>query len=451
MDVDAKEPKEEKDSKDEEGEEESSEEEEEGAPRKKEMPQAHTFGDDPSTFPDPTVYGIRPIRPDMSEEEKKEIYAVASYPKSDLSDLIAGDPPDRDFSVAKPTNQINFSTFSTYIEPYFRPFSEEDLTFLRERGDRVTPFVMPRRNKKTYHEIWAEEDGGMSVDSTGDNLAPNEPRGSIDNMNDAAGETNQLSLGPMESRLLQALRVQNRVSTDQPNGDLAMDIDGNNDDAPAETNGTSGFTPATQMPESNTDAWKKANHPKLTAPQREERIKQELRHIGFLSMDEEPDFDAHYDDEVATRLRLLQSQLRQTMLVNGARKARVMELVKERLAQQEYQTILEDLDSQVQAAYLKRTRTMGKSKKKSRPGGAGGGSHAVGAGVARPGIGDQTKTLMDRRKRWISELSPIFEGLSNKVPRVEDGDTSIFKADRMAELMKMERKMLDEEEAEDAE
>jgi hypothetical protein len=137
-----------------------------GRPPPPARPQANTFGDDPSTFPDPTVYEILPVQPGMTEDEIREIYSVATYPKSDLADLIAGDPPDKDFSSAKPTNQINFSTFSSYIEPFFRPFTEEDLAFLRERGDRVTPFVMPKRGKKHYSEIWAEEDGAMAIDSS---------------------------------------------------------------------------------------------------------------------------------------------------------------------------------------------------------------------------------------------------------------------------------------------
>ncbi len=183
----------------------------------------------------------------------------------------------------------------------------------------------------------------------------------------------------------------------------------------------------------------------------DERIKQELRHIGFLPLEGnfEGEYDGAFDDEVAARLRLLQGRLREHMLVNGARKARLAELVRERMAHQEYQTILEDLDSQVQAAYLKRTRTMGKSKKTKRPGGAGGGSHFVGgaAGTARPGIGDMTKTLMERRRRWIDTIgSKVFpDEKLGKVPRITDPDSSIFDPGTMADLLKKEKEQWDEE------
>ncbi|KAF4979452.1 hypothetical protein FDECE_18050 [Fusarium decemcellulare] len=453
MDVDKK-------TKTEENEEESSSEDE-GAPPRREQPQAMTFGEDPSTFPDPTVYEIRPTYPGMSDEERKEIYSVATYPKSDLADLIAGDPPDKDFSNAKPSSQINFTTFSTYVEPFFRPYSEEDLAFLRERGDRVTPFVMPKRGKRHYTEIWAEEDGAMAVDTPQqgrDKLPPNQPRGSIDNMDDDVGETDKLSTGPLLARLLQTLRPEARAqsSDDKPttngttNGDVSMNGEANGEDHTGGTDDKSNpQQPATYMPESSTEAWKKASHPKLEYSQVDERIKQELRHIGFLPQEGfEAEFDGHYDDEVAARLRLLQGRLKEQMLINGARKARLTELVRERMAYQEYQTILEDLDSQVQAAYLKRTRTMGKSKKTKRPGGAGGGSHFVGgaAGMARPGIGDLTKTLMERRKRWIDTIGSVFDDESlRKVPRFTDADSSIFKSTDMADLIKKEKEQWDEE------
>ncbi|KAI1209248.1 histone acetyltransferases subunit 3-domain-containing protein [Annulohypoxylon truncatum] len=440
--------------------EEDSESEDEGAPPRREAPQIQTFGEDPSTYPDPTVYEILPTKPGMTVDELKKLYSVAVFPKTDLADMIAGDPPDKDFSSAKPSNQISFSTFSTYIEPYFRQFSEEDLAFLRERGDRLTPFVMPKRGKKHYTEVWAEEDGAMAIDSTlpgRDKLAPNQARGTIDNMDDDVAETDKLSVGPVLSRLLQAMRPEARAqpSEDKPmtngiNGDAEVKEEVNGDSNTGAAGEEKSAPPATFMTESSTEAWKKATHPKLDYSQVDERIKLELRNIGFLPLEGfDGDYDGHYDDEVAARLRLLQDRLREQMLINGARKARLTDLVKERMAHQEYTTILEDLDTQVQGAYLKRTRTMGKSKKSKRPGGAGGGSHptgGAGSGMARPGIGDVTKTLMERRKRWIENIAPVFNDPNlGKVPRATNPGSTIFKPEMMADLMKKERQAWDEE------
>lgn len=427
------------------------------------IPHLQYFGDDPSTFPDPTVYEIREVTPDMDDDMKREIYSVAYFPESNLEDLIPGTAPDKDFSNAKPTNQVQANTFATYLEPYFRAYTEEDSAFLRERGDRTTPFVIPRRGKKHYSEVWAEEDGAMSLDNSShgsSKLSSNQARKSIDEMTDGLAETDQISAGPILSRLLATLRPENRAppSEEKPttngltNGEANIDGEANGDvgdSVQAPGDAAAPVPPAAYMTESASESWKKAVHTKLEYPQIDERIKQELRHIGFLPPDADPDYDAHYDDEIAVRLRALQAELKQQSIINGARKSKLQDLVKERMAHQEYTTILEDLDGQVQTAYLKRTRTMGKSKKNKRPGGAGGGSHFVGgaAGVTRPGIGDLTKTVMERRKKWIEGVGPVFddERSTVKVPRASNPGSSIFKPEDMAELIRKEKESWDED------
>jgi len=105
------------------------------------IPQYPTFGADPLAFDDPTVYHIREVIPNMTDEEKKEIYGVALFPKNDLSDLIAGVPPDKDFSNAKPSNQVNANTFQSYLDPYLRPLTDEDMAFLKERVGNLSHSV----------------------------------------------------------------------------------------------------------------------------------------------------------------------------------------------------------------------------------------------------------------------------------------------------------------------
>ena len=98
------------------------------------QPQFQTFGSNPLTFDDPTVYEIRDVTEDMTDEEKKEIYCVSSFPKDDLHDLIAGTPPNKDFSNAvKPSNQVQAHTFAGYLDGFLRPLKEEDIGFLHER------------------------------------------------------------------------------------------------------------------------------------------------------------------------------------------------------------------------------------------------------------------------------------------------------------------------------
>jgi transcriptional adapter 3 len=431
-----------------------------------------TFGPNPLAFDDPTLYHIRDVTDGMDEESRTEIYCVSRFPKSDLSDRIAGTIPDKDFSNAKPNNQVAANTFATWVEPHVRPLGEDEAAFLKERvslttkfitnsnvlqGDRATPFLMPRRGNKHWSDIFAEEDGAISVDSpqNRDRLPLNKPRGSLDQISDETSQNEQISIGPVLTRVFGAMRYENRPAPGDEkkeangvvNGDVAMG--GTNE---AETNGDAGadsekpLPPATAFAESSQPGWKMAN-PKMDHMQMEERIKVELRYLGFLGPEVTTDYDAHYDDDIASRLRKLQAEVKKELLTDAARKTRIHELAKERMALQEYRGILEDLDSQVSQAYLKRTRTLGKSKKSSakhhRPGGAGGGSHLVGGtGISKPGIGDVAKTLMERRHRWIDNIGPIFHDTNTNV-RTKGQD--IFDPATMEELEKLELENWDDE------
>jgi transcriptional adapter 3 len=314
---------------------------------------------------------------------------------------------------------------------------------------------MPRRGKRHYTEVWAEEDGAMSIDSTShrrDHLPANQPRGSMDQMNDDVAETEQVSAGPLLSRLISAMAVEDRAPQSEDkvmtNGIGNGDINGVNgsvsgdpeENLEGEKSGP--LPPATFVPDSTQPGWRVPTT-KLDYAQVDERLKQELRHLGFITEDAEPDYDAHYDDEIAARLRILQDRLKEQCIINGARKARIAEVMNDRMAHQEYNTIREDLDQQVTQAYLKRNRTLGKSKKQQkRPGGAGGGSHFVAgpagsvAGSSRPGIGDAVKTVMERRKRWIDNVGPVFDDVPERVPR--EGE-SIFDDSNISRLVQKER------------
>ncbi|KAF2189176.1 hypothetical protein K469DRAFT_701766 [Zopfia rhizophila CBS 207.26] len=410
------------------------------------IPQFQTFGPDPSTFDDPTIYHIRDVTPGMTEEEIKEIYCVAEYPPSDLHDLTPGTPPDKDFSNAKPASQVNATVFANYVEPYIRPLTEEDVAFLKERGDRITPFVMPRRGLRHYKEIWADEDGAMNLDTNDNRLPPNEPRGTIENMTDELTETEEISAGPLVSRLLQTIRPEGRGNQGNSNdangvnGD-AMDIDDGAGAGAPDTNNSS-LPAATQLSEFLQPGWKappvvgKTDYASM-----EDRMLLELRHFGLISESAEAEYNSHYDDEVAARLRFLQAELKKQSIINGARKQRILELTEVRMAQQEYNTIADDLDNQLNAAYLKRNRNIGKGKKQTkRPGGAGGGSHPVpNAGVSRPGVGEPIRTLMERKSQWNNTIGPVVNYGKTGLP-----SESIFGEEKMKEFEEREVQMWDE-------
>lgn len=395
------------------------------------VPQFQTFGEDPVKFDDPTVYHIRPVTPGMTDDEKKEIYSVAVFPPSNLHDKIAGIPPDKDFSNAKPATQVNAGVFANYVEPYIRPLTEEDVAFLKERGDRIGPFVLPRRGQRHYRDIWAEEENNMHMDANLDRPPPNLPRGAAEDVVDELLETEQVSAGPLVSRLLATLRPEGRGNQNPPdtNGD-AMDID-EGAGAPADTPTTNALPSATQLP----DLMGRAPQPttgRADYATLEDRVLMELKHYGFLSEAdaETQSYDSHFDDEVAQRLRFLQEELRKQSIINGARKQRLLELTEERIAQQEYNTIADDLDNQLNAAYLKRNRNIGKGKKQNkRPGGPGGGSHAPATGITRPGVGEPIRTLMERRAQWIATIGPVVNYGKTGLPQ----DT-VFAPHKMREL-----------------
>ena len=273
-----------------------------------------------------------------------------------------------------------------------------------------------------------------------------------------------MSQGPLASRLLSLLRFEHRPPPSETangtSGDLTnaftngdgMDLDGlpnGHIDIGGEDKPLPIAASVADLVGSKSSS---SLGSKLEYAQADERIKMELRHLGFLGQDEAPDFDGHHDDDISERLRLLQAELRKVMITNGARKSRLLEIAKERLAYQEYNTIHEDLDSQVQQAYLKRTRTLGKTKKggpgagKPRPGGhvvsAGGAAGAV-AGMSRArDIGDNARMLMDRRKRWEDCIGGVFEGMKHGVPGKE---TSLWDPRVMAAYEKAEMEGWEEE------
>ncbi|KAI5815356.1 histone acetyltransferases subunit 3-domain-containing protein [Pyronema omphalodes] len=370
---------------------------------------------------DPAVYEIPAVTPANTYAERAAAYAVARFPEDDLSTLIPGDPPDGDFCKSVPSNQIPIHTFSAYIEPYFRPFTaEEDLTFLRERGDRVQPYIIPKLGKH-YSEVWTEEDGPAVGNlaspapptNSSSNKFANHARGSPADLEEP-GEADNVSCGPLLSRLLAAYMPEDPVSDDEPMPDAGATP------APAKTY-------ATSLIHSGEVNWKIPTG-KTDYHTMDERIRQEMVYVGLLNPNEDLDFDNREDDEVSVRLRLLQKQLREQAVVNAARKARIAEQLKEQLAYQEYVMVLEDLDKQVEQAFAKRSRNMKATKKKK--------NIPIGAGVARAhvGLGQQTRDLLERRNRWVKTIEPVFsERNPADLPKGEAGLFDGFESGRVVE------------------
>ena len=248
-------------------------------------------------------------------------------------------------------------------------------------------------------------------------------RGSADALKDDQLETmDVVSAGPLAERVLSAL-VEEKVTNpeDQPNADGDA-----NPSSSLDTNGSGGGGQSWRV------AVSKADYASF-----EERLKGELKYIGLLTMSEDTlglraedvgvNWNNREDDEICQELRKLQKQLRLQALENAGRKLILEKKVEEQLAYQEFATILEDLDKQVGDAFNKRTKSI-KAKKKRSIGGAGGGSSAGAPGVGgksieKPGIGDNAKAIIERRRRWIEKVGPVFRPIEKfiRVPTTQEG------------------------------
>ncbi|KAF9904360.1 Transcriptional regulator [Linnemannia zychae] len=292
-----------------------------------------------------------------------------------------------DFSKVKVANQIPIQTFWTSMDPYFRPFTESDRSVLEEQPetDQVTPLMIPPLGRH-YQEVWAEEDRSLlpfdgyesrrnSVDSIKD---PTPSRNTVYNqpfeLTDENIDQDEVSCGPLTERIICSLISEEVADTK----DFVKD-----EEAPR-------ASPSPAAAQSNA-----RNYAEL-----EERIKRELRYIGLLG-NEEINWDAREDDEISITLRSLQKELRDVMKVNRSRKQKLLGLVNNHLAYQEYNAILDDLDKQVEQGYLKRFRmTKSKKKKTSTP----------------KALSENALSAMDRRKRFVQGVGPIFPPENYTIP-----------------------------------
>lgn len=384
---------------------------------------------------------------DLTKLDIKTVLGVASYPTQDLSDFLPGPIPDEDFTRAKPPNQIQLTTFTAFLEPYFRPFTEEDLSFLNMKsvgaevvsyGRTISPYVIPPLGP-LYTDVWAEEDVANPTGLPPPSPAPRtrelgryRAKGTVSQLSDEIIEVGGVQPGPMTARLLSAL-----LSEDD-------------DEAPP------GPTAASEIPPGRTRA--SVTDMGLL----EERLRQELRFAGLVDMDmlrtderakrqfklaaEVPidcdDMEAELDidwinnaedDEICRELRQLQAQLRTVSSQNMKYKQRLLPYVQEQMAWQEYTTILYDLDKQVEQAYTRRLRVP-KSKKKKGAAGSNAGGLPPGASPDIQSPGNKLvdpkpaiRALLDKRHRWITRIGPVFKPAhemlrSHLTPKLEGSD-----------------------------
>ena len=400
------------------------------------------------------------------EDYLKKKYSVASYPTTDLKELLPGDLPDMDLSCAKPANQIQYSTFLSYVDNFFKGLTDDDIKFLKAKyilpenleieksyDPEVTPFVIPKLGP-LYTRTWMKADANKNLGNTSPPHVTNDASSVVakksgTDIKDSSLENEDISCGPLLSRLMSA------IFRDEGN-DLARQITAEQSTSGIEIFGTTptmqseAHTPATDNLEIENkeqtplhsvaetpladieeitkfsiggttstlkmDQGWKINNINLDYPTLEERLKRELKYVGiYMNMpkDEnnpngvaEPDWvTGREDDEVSAELRELQSSLKQATARNQKRKEILIPLVERQLAWSEYSSILEDLDKQVDQAYIKRIRVPKKRKKHH--------GNSVNAATAsqiaqQKAANSSLKALLDKRQRWITKIGPLF-------------------------------------------
>ncbi|KAG0665514.1 Transcriptional regulator [Monosporozyma unispora] len=423
------------------------------------------------------------------EEYLKKKYNVASYPTNDLKELLAGEIPDKDYSCPKPTNQIQFNTFLTFVDNFFKALNDDDIKFLENKytmttnfqmdknyDPDVTPFIIPKLGP-LYTNVWMKEDsktlGNISPlpyrDST--SILPKKSAASLD---DNVLETEDISCGPLLSRLLSAILTDEKddalIEEMNHEQDIKSELnaDGDTPHIIDEQSLTAQTSPAASVKDEkenldhttttihppitksiklgggttntipNVDEWN-INSLNLDYPTFEERLKRELKYVGIymnLPKDEnnpngdDPDWlNGREDDEISAELRDLQTSLKMVTKRNQKRKEILKPLLERELAWQEYSSILDDLDKQIDQAYIKRIRAPKKKKKHHGSGSSANNNNHHGDLSAsqlaqQKAANSSLKALLDKRQRWISKIGPLFDKpeIMKRIPK-----ESIFK------------------------
>ncbi|EJD48665.1 hypothetical protein AURDEDRAFT_183243 [Auricularia subglabra TFB-10046 SS5] len=312
-----------------------------------------------------------------------------------------------DFTKLKqPAKQEPIHQFHASVEPYTRPLREEDLAFLDYNGDEKDPFLIPALGRH-YLEVWEEEDALFEQREPRSGIAPQRqpvppllPAWSPALMCDADLTSEQHGFGPLAERLVGGLLVDPNVKADTD---------------PASAAGL--------------DPWKGEPRPApLNVGELEERMRKELLSVGLLT-EEEPDFSHAEDDQIVSELRTCQRLLRDQMAINQARKARLLEIMQDRVAYQEFLDSKESIERNVLAAFAKlqkpaKSATANTSKKKKSASAArdeGPLPHPAVAGLGLTADGtlvvpDALKKLVDVRGDFVRAFGAALEQREREAP-----------------------------------
>lgn len=324
-----------------------------------------------------------------------------------------------DFSRSKQPAQVLVTTFYTSIEPWLRPIKEEDIGFLEFNGDEVEPLVVPKLGRH-YADVWEDDDiacYGAPLQSTlaarVSSISTTPPKGKWDpsTLTEQDLLSEERGHGPLTERLVSALLP-------IPN---------------AEWRGVKAAEDAMEGRPAN-GATAAAGKEKLSAMELEQRLRDTMRYHGLL--DSNPDYSEAVDDPIASALRQSQEELRRVLATNKARKQRLVEIARDRLAHQEYMEARDSLDKNITTVYTKlQKKDAPKTIKKKKKGVVSANDHAgseppqPSAPVPCPaalGLGpdadnnlvvpDTLRDLVRTRKQWVQTVGGVFDTKQKENP-----------------------------------
>ena len=276
------------------------------------------------------------------------------------------------------------------MNDFLRPFGEDDLAYLSTRKDDSSFYVVPHLGSH-YQEQWAAADADTSLDNiempaANTSLRPPAPkRFKADQLSNEVLNTENVYLGPLGERVMSAFRPTNGYSSML--NEIRLHSTGN---AVAVTTGDAkqlAITAAETSPQF-ADLNSFLAQPQITrsdpdadAVDFESRLTQELAFLGIIPLPvagaptaatnaagtkgssssandipQSVDWTTREDDEISHALRACQRLLREQTNLNKARKDRLAERVRGRIAYQEYETLRDGLEAVIEGAWHKRQR-----------------------------------------------------------------------------------------------
>ncbi|KAJ3328629.1 Transcriptional regulator [Blyttiomyces sp. JEL0837] len=375
------------------------------------MTKSHSRANTPKV---PKPVKAKQRRKGMGMDQGDEIGGTSDVKKEENSPQ-----KDGDYSKAKaPPNQIPITQFWSFCESqYFRALTDEDFIFLDDVGDDVTPFITPALGRH-YLDQWAEEEGLIfpqgegsepqlrRVDSlakgAGFGLGPQGPK-EYEEIDDTV-YGGDITMGSLTERILASLRSEGLKLP-------GIESDGEDEDVvvptfrPASSNGVNGGSVGSSSISIGGGGITRAARTTSDMMILEERLKNEIRHLGLVA-DDEVDWDPKDDDEISQELRQVQNELLEQMSENIRRKQILKDIASYYRGWEQYNSVLDALSKQIETDYVKRYKQNPKHKKRTKTATT---SHVV---------LDQTLDSIEKRRNLIDNIGSLFPAERVTIPTV---------------------------------